>query len=386
MDGVEERGQLVDVVQRAGECRGEIEAKSVDVHLGDPVAQRVGDQLQRERPPWVEGVAAAGVVDVARRVILRRAVVRAVVDAAEAQNRAVGAALGGVVVDDVEDDLDARAVQRAHHRLELAHHRGGVAAPGGVRGVRREETDRVVAPVVGHPAALQVGLAHELVDRQQLDGGDAERAQVLDDRRVGEPRVRPAQVLGDVGVQCREALDVQLVDDGGVPGHVRPGVVTPRERVVGQHRARHAGGGVRTRAGIDARIVDEIALDGARVRIDEQLGRIVEQPAGRVERTVDAEAVTLAGADAGQVAVPYVIRAVAQRHPRLGAGLVEQADRDAGGRRGPQGEVRALAVPLRAERERRPRPGGRQPGCLHLRNRNGRPGPPTPSKFMAVPQ
>ena len=30
-------------------------------------------------------------------------------------------ALGGVVVDDVEDHLDAGGVQRAHHHLELAH-------------------------------------------------------------------------------------------------------------------------------------------------------------------------------------------------------------------------------------------------------------------------
>jgi hypothetical protein len=29
-------------------------------------------------------------------------------------------ALGGVIVDHVEDDLDARLVQRLHHRLELA--------------------------------------------------------------------------------------------------------------------------------------------------------------------------------------------------------------------------------------------------------------------------
>ena len=36
----------VDVVQLARERRGEIEAEAVDVHLLDPVAQRVHDQLQ----------------------------------------------------------------------------------------------------------------------------------------------------------------------------------------------------------------------------------------------------------------------------------------------------------------------------------------------------
>ena len=57
-------------------------------------------------------------------------------------------ALGGVVVDHVEDDLDAGRVQRAHHRLELAHRGHAAASRWRVADVRREEAERVVAPVV----------------------------------------------------------------------------------------------------------------------------------------------------------------------------------------------------------------------------------------------
>ena len=39
MNDVEERAEPVDLVQFARERRGEIEAKAVDVHLRDPVAQ-----------------------------------------------------------------------------------------------------------------------------------------------------------------------------------------------------------------------------------------------------------------------------------------------------------------------------------------------------------
>ena len=53
----------------------------------------------------------------------------------------------------------------------------------------------------------------ELVDRHQLDGGDAERGEVLDDRRVGHRRVRAADLLGDVRVADRHAPHVGLVDD-----------------------------------------------------------------------------------------------------------------------------------------------------------------------------
>src|SRR3546814_8328048 len=46
-------------------------------------------------------------------------VVAGVVGAAEREGGAQVAALGRVVVDDVEDDLDAGLVEAAHHQLEL---------------------------------------------------------------------------------------------------------------------------------------------------------------------------------------------------------------------------------------------------------------------------
>ena len=49
LDEVEERRQAVDLVELAGQGRGEVEPEAVDVHLGDPVAQRVHDQLQHVR-------------------------------------------------------------------------------------------------------------------------------------------------------------------------------------------------------------------------------------------------------------------------------------------------------------------------------------------------
>ncbi len=121
-------------------------------------------------------------------------------------------ALGGVVVDDVEDDLDPGRVQRLDHRLELAHLIAGV--PGAtVVAVRREEAERVVAPVVAEPLLDQMAILHEVVDRQQFDRRDAETLEVADDLGVGEPRVGATQVLRHGGVALGEALDVQFVDD-----------------------------------------------------------------------------------------------------------------------------------------------------------------------------
>ena len=49
VNDVEERAQLVDFVQLAGQRAGQIEAEAIDVHLDDPVAQAVHDELQHAR-------------------------------------------------------------------------------------------------------------------------------------------------------------------------------------------------------------------------------------------------------------------------------------------------------------------------------------------------
>ena len=63
----------------------------------------------------VEAVPGAGVVGVEPLVVVLELVIGAVVDAAHRQGGPQVVALGGVVVDDVEDHLDAgRADRRTH--------------------------------------------------------------------------------------------------------------------------------------------------------------------------------------------------------------------------------------------------------------------------------
>ena len=103
-----------------------------------------------------------------------------------------------------------------------------------------------------------------------------------------------------------------------------------------------------------ARLVpQDLALDRLRVRVDEQLAGVEAVALLGLVRAVDAVAVALAGADAGQVAVPVVGRALDHLDARLDVlGAVEQAQLDALGVLAEEAEVRPAAVPRRAERER----------------------------------
>ncbi len=240
-------------------------------------------------------------------------------------------ALGGVVVDDVQDDLDTGLVQRPYRGLELQDLLAAVA-PRGVRVVRGEETDRVVAPVVVQPHVDQPVVVHELVHRHQLQGRHAQLHQVLDDRRMRERRVRAAQLVRQPRVLHREALDVGLVEHGLVVTAPGQPVVAPVEVGIDHDR----GHGVRRRVQVVALVgrVEVVAVhllapgdrsaDRLRVRVEQQLRGVAPLAAlGRVG-AVRAEAVPLPGHDAGHVRVPHERVTLPQFHRRLRAVVVQQ--------------------------------------------------------------
>ena len=87
--------------------------------------------------------------------------------------------------------------------------------------MRCEEAEGVVPPVVAQALLEQMRVVHELVHGQQLERGDAELSQVVDERRVGDARVGAAQVCRHVGIHHRVALEVGLDDHGVAPRRAR---------------------------------------------------------------------------------------------------------------------------------------------------------------------
>ena len=368
VDRVEERRQAVDLVELACKRRGEVEAEAVDVALEHEVAQRVHDQPEHRRMRRVERVAGAGEVLVVARRIGHQPVVGRVVDAAEGEHRPEVVSLRSVVVDDVEDHLDARTVERLHHALELAHL---LASPArrGIEGVRGEEADRRVAPVVRQPEVVQEPLVGDVVNRQQLDGGDAERTEVRQRLLGRETGIRAAQVVAHARMTAREPFHVHLVDDGvGPRGRRRPVVlpvevlvdddalgdrrrvvVTVRHEIGVRIRSRNVRQGVRT-------VMQHRPLDRLRIRVDQQLVRIEAVADGRVVRTVHAIPVALPRTDAAHIAMPVERGSLGQLDPRLAICVVEQAELDATRVLREEREVRAAPVRRRTEGERLARP------------------------------
>ncbi len=268
-------------------------------------------------------------------------------------------ALAGVVVDDVEDDLEPRAVEGADHRLELAH-LVAVASARRVAAFGREVSDQVVAPVVHEAAIDEVSCIDEVVHRHELHRGDAELLQVLERTWMRQPRVRSPQLLGNVVIALGETLHVQLVDDGVSPRCVRPSVVAPRKAVVDDDTLGHRVSRVERawleivateRVAVQLGAMTEASRDCQRVGIEEQLLRVMTEPVERVVVAVDAQPVPLPRAHLVDVPMPHKIGTLEQLMCGCrGAVVVEQHNIHRVGRRRIYGEVGAFAIPGGAQR------------------------------------
>jgi hypothetical protein len=186
-------------VQLAPERDAEIEAETVDMERRGPVAQRIHHHLQYARMGQIDGVAGAGVVDAMPAIVLNQAIIARVVEPAERQRRTELAAFRRMVVDDVENDLDAGCMQAADRDAHLV----GTAARE-IAGFDREKSDGVVTPVVPaffrHITILQKG-----VDRQQLDRRGSQPPQIVDDLLIAERGEGAAFVRSNVLAQHGQA-------------------------------------------------------------------------------------------------------------------------------------------------------------------------------------
>ena len=107
------------------------------MHLRHPIAQAVHHHLDHPGVGQVDRVSGAGVIDVVALLVGQQPIIAGVIDALEGQGRALLIALAGVIVDDVQDDLEPGGVEAAHHFLELGEgevRHGGVAAAWGEEG------------------------------------------------------------------------------------------------------------------------------------------------------------------------------------------------------------------------------------------------------------
>src|ERR1700722_10720648 len=232
---MEKSAALVEAVRLARQNGREVEAEAVDVHLLGPVAQRVGHHLQHARMAEVDRVSRAGIVDVMAG-LRAEAVIRRVVYSLQRQRWPPLVAFRRVFVDDVEDDLDADGMEMRDHLLRLIDE--GRAE---VAWLRREEADGVIAPVVAQLLVEQTAVVDEGVDRQQLNRGDAEAADVVDRLGMHQAREGAAQLRRNLRMPHREAARMQLVDDGAIPRDLRPPYRAPREGRIDHPAFRHEG-------------------------------------------------------------------------------------------------------------------------------------------------
>src|SRR5215471_10324470 len=116
----------------------------------------------------VQRVAGARIVDRMPAVVGEPVIAR-IVDASPTKRRAKFAALAGVVVDNVEENLDAGGVKPPHR---LTHFAGGAVTQ--IAWLGRKEPKCVVAPVIAQSPFQKAAILKKSLHGHQLDRSYAE--------------------------------------------------------------------------------------------------------------------------------------------------------------------------------------------------------------------
>ena len=198
-----------------------------------------------------------------------------------------------------------------------------------------------------------------MVHRHQLDGGHAQREQVLEHGVHAETEIRSTQRFRHPGMALREPSQMALVDHGATPRRARRPVVAPAEGGFDDDALRHGSGAVAAagrlvRCGIAGVVTEEVvapadrAAERTRVGVDQELRRIESMSLRRRPWTVHPVAVELTRPDVGQIRVPDEAVALGQRDAGALASvgrLIEETEIHPGGVLREEREVHALAVP-----------------------------------------
>ena len=155
----------------------------------------------------VDRVARAGVVDVKAGLTADQPIVGGVVEAAITQCGAAVVAFRGMIVNHIQNDLDAGSMKPPHHVAETDHSlRAEIARLGG------EKADGVVPPIIAQAFFQKKAIIDEAVHRQEFNGRDAELLEVFQHRFAGQCFVGAAHFSCNIGVFHRQALGMGLID------------------------------------------------------------------------------------------------------------------------------------------------------------------------------
>ena len=261
-------------------------------------------------------------------------------------------AFGGVVVDHVQNHLDAGIMQGVDHLTELAPLRAVVGVCR-ICVVGREEIQRHVTPVV---AFVRVELKHG----HQLHRSDAEFGQVRD--LFDEARERPAFTVADFGTGVLgQPANMRLVDHKIRP---MPQSAAARSCVFAKARVEQAKGGLaEVGSGFSRRFAIEVARekDTSRTGVEQQFFGIERVPLVSALRCraidLPAEELRLRTGRPGHPTMPHGTGFVAERvqvSRERGAGgvVAEQQQPHIGCMPRIQGEIPGLLMDNPADSQR----------------------------------
>ena len=215
--------------------RSKVEAKTIHMHVHDPVTKHIPDELPHDGMICIKRIANARKVLVVSAPVLFQHIEDRVLNTAQRNRGPEFISLGCVIQHNVQNHFDPGAMKRFDHLSELLDLLT-VRSCNAVGQLRSEEADGIVAPVVLESLSCDwiqsVGFVFvKFKNRHQLNGG---HSQVLEIRYLlGQASESSRMRHTRTRMDC-ETANVCLVDDCVGGGVLWRRIHLPVEMVVGE--------------------------------------------------------------------------------------------------------------------------------------------------------
>ena len=128
-----------------------------------------------------------------------------------------------MVVNHIENHFNSSLVQFCYRFTQLTN---GIFG-GGVSGVRRRESERVITPMIFATASIYRRFRNKLMDWQELERSNSKGLEISDGAGVTQSLIGAAFILGNLMIELGEAADMCLINDCLGPVNDRASIRDP---------------------------------------------------------------------------------------------------------------------------------------------------------------
>jgi hypothetical protein len=164
-----------------------------------------------------------------------------------------------VIINYIEDHLNARSMHFLHHVFKFYYLFSGNASAG-IAHIGRKKTNGIITPIIGETFFVEVAIGNKMMYGHQLNRGNTQLFEIADGNRMGKPCISTSYFFRYIGVELCESFYMRFVDHRFMIRYFGRAIFPPVKVIIDDHAFGNKWGAVqRAEAEVGIRMADFVA-------------------------------------------------------------------------------------------------------------------------------